>query len=292
MGFMLITLLSAAVLPVMGAEVQKRWDTPSYCSANGALLSSILYPTKSFDASAYCSQFLQPSVYTHTAITTVTGPTITYTSRIYTSQTLTTTNRAVSTTTALCPTPSSSMICNTPGLGNGNNLISYLEPLTSFDCHQKCLAMDTCKSFQIVNDNGQNRCNFFDAPAAGIIFEDKTGLSKFYDRDCADFLPAACTATPNSPTTTTSPPSYPTYGSIVARDQNSPIPFPTFLGLAVEALYVMCSCVVTSALPTTTITQSDIVSTNSRTSVTVRVTKTYWVTENKNWSTVYKSIPS
>ncbi|KAH8662954.1 hypothetical protein BGZ60DRAFT_432980 [Tricladium varicosporioides] len=208
MGFMLITLLSAAVLPVMGAEVQKRWDTPSYCSANGALLSSILYP--------------------------------------------------VSTTTALCPTPSSSMICNTPGLGNGNNLISYLEPLTSFDCHQKCLAMDTCKSFQIVNDNGQNRCNFFDAPAAGIIFEDKTGLSKFYDRDCADFLPAACTATPNSPTTTTSPPSYPTYGSIVARDQNSPIPFPTFLGLAVEALYVMCSCVVTSALPTTTITQSDI----------------------------------
>ncbi|KAF4617034.1 hypothetical protein G7Y89_g15115 [Cudoniella acicularis] len=187
-----------------------------------------------------------------------------------------------STTTALCPTPSASMTCNQIGLGNGNNLISFVEPLDPLLCHQECLAMSNCKSFQVVNDNGQTRCNFYNAPAAGIISPDPSGLSTFWDRDCGDLLPAACStsAAPSTPATTAAP------SAVLRRRGNlsSPIPYPTFLSIAPELFDILCSCVITTASPTTTITQSDTLSLNSYASVTTIITETFYVTENPNWS--------
>jgi hypothetical protein len=67
------------------------------------------------------------------------------------------------------------------------------------------------------------------------------------------------------------------------------IPFPTFLSMGPEELFILCSCVITSANPTTTITQSNVLSLNSYSSVTRVVTQIYTITDNKSWSTVYVS---
>ncbi|KAG9230683.1 hypothetical protein BJ875DRAFT_145432 [Amylocarpus encephaloides] len=186
-----IPLFLQVVAVFADGNLAKRWDTPAYCSDQSSTVSSMLHPTQSFNASAFCSQYLGRTILVNTLAATVTGPTIRQTYFTTTKTTTTRVDARPSTVTALCPTPTSSatLSCNVPGSGNSNNLITFKEPFDPVLCHQECLKMPSCKSFQIVNDNGDMRCNLWNAETSAVIFPDKSGLMFFYDRDCPDLLP-------------------------------------------------------------------------------------------------------
>ncbi|TVY71418.1 hypothetical protein LSUE1_G007361 [Lachnellula suecica] len=248
------------------------------------------YPGRSasFDGSAFCSAYLQPVTYIDTYATTSVSSTYTVVTRTTTFTTATTTDIRVSTATALCPTPSASMTCGAYGLGNSNNLIANYEPLNPEDCHQLCLHNTTCKSFQVVNDNGYTRCNLYNSPAAGIIFNDPSKLATFYDRDCGDFLPTGCTATPAAQTTTA--PSL-ANAAIQERElEKRTYTYPYFLSINPEYMVFVCSCVVTSPSPTSTVHQTFLIPIYSTTSVTSVQTNVLVSSEHPNWSTVYTSV--
>lgn len=49
--------------------------------------------------------------------------------------------------------------------------------------------MEACKSFQVVNDNGVTRCNFYNGDVAAVGFPDSRNVAFLFDRGCGELLP-------------------------------------------------------------------------------------------------------
>ncbi|EPE33364.1 hypothetical protein GLAREA_06377 [Glarea lozoyensis ATCC 20868] len=208
----------------------------------------------------------KPTTSSTTSTTTskpITSPPTT-TSKTSTSTTSTTSSSVVvgptPTDGSVCPTPVAGQICGAKGWGYATNNIYSAQPMEPVICHQLCLKNKDCKSFQVVsNATDVQLCNLYstDSNSTNIIPGDASPFL-FFDRDCPDYVPAACKSSPE-------PAPEPR-----KRDENDDIPPPFyFSGIPSETLSDICSCIVTNPVPGTTVTKT----TSKGTTTTVAIPK-------------------
>ncbi|KAI9681958.1 MAG: hypothetical protein M1817_000012 [Caeruleum heppii] len=224
----------------------------SGCNADN-VLRALRNPTRSVGASAFCSTFLRSTV---SETTTVAKPTtITETATSTTTTTSTTSSTVVAATaSALCPAgPTPGQTCGFEAYGFSSVLISQTPNTDGFMCHEMCLRNPNCRSFQ-VQTGGARFCNLFTAPTAGNVSPAPGGGFTFYDRNCPDFLPPACSAP--------------------ARKMKRDEPIPPYLATVPPTrISSACSCFITSpAAPVTVVSTVESATTTTTTSTTITTT--------------------
>lgn len=198
-----------------------------------------------------------------TTSTTITTPTIT----TPTSPPVTTTKPTTTPTGTegvLCPTPVAGQTCGLAGWGYATNNIYSGQPIERQICHQLCLKNPACLSFQVVADaaDPSPQCNLYSVAAGGNnTIPGDASPYRFYDRNCPDFSPSSCK---------------------FKRDDGddkplaTPVPTPFyFSGIPEDILSEICSCIITTPVPATTVTR--IVSRGTTVTFTnaIPTTKTY-----------------
>ncbi|KUJ11325.1 uncharacterized protein LY89DRAFT_689202 [Mollisia scopiformis] len=285
------------LLEARQAPIAQTWTQPHYCTASTEsgnfhdIYTALVNPSRSvsFDYSSFCSAVVRQTTIAWVDQTLTGRKTETLTSTTTTSVSTTSTDTSPGTTTLLCPTPSASMACGVSANGYYSNMITD-QYIPSADCHQLCLSMSDCKSFQVVpQDNGIvkfDRCNLYNVSVAGNVDTTSPGIvALFYDRDCGDLLPSGCT--PSPPLITPAPSYSPTVAAIQKRDYTVP---PFLSSMQLILLQPVCSCLVDAAPPPTIITATNQIQSWDYVTVTTLKTEVYSYTDHPEWQTVYTSV--
>ncbi|EPE30509.1 hypothetical protein GLAREA_03476 [Glarea lozoyensis ATCC 20868] len=259
--------------------------------------------TVSFDAKSWCSEWFRPYPYTVYRTTPPGPPTQTLTKVYETEATFfsTTTIQSTATTTALCPTPSSSMTCKFSSSRNVDPkylIASYnnreLDGITREECHQACLQNPECKAFGLtqwrsfsLDSDPRTGCSLYRVSVSQDLYVQPERRDYLYDRGCPDYLPPGCSS-PNPPQITNAP------VAAEKRDELSISQPDWFYDYDYWGGYYIvnqaCSCLITTRPPPiTTITY-----TLTENIVHLTSTKTFSAfipfTVRPNFSTVYTSV--
>ena len=100
-----------------------------------------------------------------------------------------------------------------------------------------CLADPNCQSFQ-VQASASEYCNLFNVPTSGNVEYAPADVYTFFDRDCSQYLPPACSSAP-------------------AKKAKRDVPIPSYIPATVPPSRISsaCSCLITSpdAVATSTV---------------------------------------
>ncbi|MCJ1322962.1 hypothetical protein MMC15_008312 [Xylographa vitiligo] len=207
------------------------------CNADN-VLRDLRNPTDSVAASSFCSTYLQQTstVTVTTVVPETTTVAITDTTLI--TGTTTETSTVVATTVLCAAQPTSpTTTCDYPAYGFQYYLISSTPGVDPVTCHEMCLADPNCQSFQ-VQASASEYCNLFNVPTSGNVEYAPADVYTFFDRDCSQYLPPACSSAP-------------------AKKAKRDVPIPSYIPATVPPSRISsaCSCLITSpdAVATSTV---------------------------------------
>ncbi|EPE26267.1 hypothetical protein GLAREA_02179 [Glarea lozoyensis ATCC 20868] len=244
------------------------WTFGPQCTTNSYIISLVSKmnhpPDPSFTPSPFCSSYLQPYIDLLVPSTLLGSTTLTRTISLTT--TTTTTNPTPTTTVLLCATPSPSALCGVSGTFKSEflegALIYHANPYVKDGktCKQACLRNEKCMSFVTYDSTRDgSSCDMYGVSLSEGWMRnpgDEDNANHWFDRSCPELQPPACLAP--------------------ALAKRYPIALPEFLRNDEWFLGEACSCVVTSAMMTTTGTiRYDV---DLRTKFSTRSTQTATVT--------------
>ncbi|KAG9238453.1 hypothetical protein BJ875DRAFT_451203 [Amylocarpus encephaloides] len=214
--------------------------------------------------------FTKPKPTTSTTSSTSSTPTTpTITTPTITIPTITTPTTPPGTPTAptdgtICPTPVVGQTCGLAGWGYATNNIYSGQPIDRLICHQLCLRNPDCMSFQVIADaaDPSPQCNLYNVASGGDnTIPGDASPYRFYDRDCPDFSPTSCKFKRDDADN---------------KALATPIPTPFyFLGVPEDVLTEICSCIITTPVPATTITRTISKGTTVTFETAIPTTKTF-----------------
>ncbi|KAG9228930.1 hypothetical protein BJ875DRAFT_446432 [Amylocarpus encephaloides] len=185
--------------------------------------------------------------------------------------------------TVLCPTPTSGLTCGLKAFGKEEYNIYAGTARDNESCHQRCLEIKDCQSFQVqvVKPEFNAACNLYRAPSGGdnTIPSNNSPLI-FYDRNCPDFSPPECTRRRKRDEE-----------RVLRRAQAAlAVSTPSYFStIASASLSTVCSCLVTKPLPTVSITITTSKTALTTEFITKTLTQTSIVTVTSGF--VHQSIP-
>jgi len=250
--------------------------------------------TVTFDQITWCSEFLQSTSYVYqwtlTELTTITQRrtstlTVTRTAKV-------STDWQHTTTTSYCASPSQSVVCAKSGAGLTAHYIHFKNVLNASTCQQTCLIDPACRSFQFGLNGANGDCYTFDVPVTGNTGNGTSGDNKYtglgypysslWDRNCQDVRPAGCKK-------------HQARESREAKEEQGvekrEMPLPDWLEQYDEYdAWHVCSCLITSASPTSTFTYTPVSLSLVTASVTVTVTKVLQSAVTPFLKTAYKIV--
>lgn len=295
------------------------WTQGAECKTDANLLktiSRVLNPpaseTSTYTPTKWCTDYLHQTDWSTTYTTA--SLTSTYTNWTITHLFVTKTDLDHPTSTRLCPSSSSGMEC-----GYDSNTIAPIEQgedwsiehaIPPTECQQVCLEHSACKAYRVDGSDQKGwNCEIFNVGlgknASNVINATPKG-TQWWDRNCQQHVFDACKtapALPNAapfiptpavalqPIITPAPPA-PPYAALAKRDAPLP-PYMSDLSYFWSGVYLTpaCSCIITSALPATLKTSTQVV-TKWIASVTVYSTYEDWftVTTTPRSTTIYTTV--